>query len=60
MSNAFARMDAGVDPLVVQMEPVVQMSEDEFFRFCRQNPELRIERTAGGEIVIMPPAGGMT
>ena len=29
----------------------------EFFDFCAKNPELRIERQANGEIVIMPPAG---
>jgi Uma2 family endonuclease len=33
------------------------MGDDEFFEFCVRNPELRIERSAGGEIIIMPPAG---
>jgi Uma2 family endonuclease len=33
------------------------LSDEEFFDFCRKNPELRIERDAGGEITIMPPAG---
>jgi Uma2 family endonuclease len=33
-------------------------SEDEFFRFCAANRDLRIERTANGEIVVMSPAGG--
>ncbi|MEO7650080.1 MAG: Uma2 family endonuclease [Bryobacteraceae bacterium] len=33
------------------------MTEDEFFDFCASNPGLRIERTARGEIIIMPPAG---
>jgi Uma2 family endonuclease len=33
-------------------------SEDEFFRFCQTNRDLRIERTANGEIVVMSPAGG--
>lgn len=33
------------------------MSEDEFFDFCQQNDDLRIERTAEGEIIVMPPAG---
>lgn len=37
-----------------------QMSEDEFFEFCVLNRDLRIERTAEGDIVIMPPAGGET
>jgi Uma2 family endonuclease len=36
------------------------MTAEEFFAFCQQNRDLRIERTANGEIVIMPPAGGET
>ncbi|TGE26095.1 Uma2 family endonuclease [Hymenobacter aquaticus] len=33
------------------------MSDDEFFEFCQQHPELRIERTADHEIMIMSPTG---
>jgi Uma2 family endonuclease len=33
------------------------LNDYEFFEFCERNPELRIERQASGEIVIMPPAG---
>ena len=33
------------------------LSDEEFFDFCMKNPDLRIERYANGEIVIMPPAG---
>jgi len=34
------------------------MSDDEYFQFCADNPDLRVERTAEGDIVIMPPVGG--
>ncbi|MGA7240045.1 MAG: Uma2 family endonuclease [Bryobacteraceae bacterium] len=33
------------------------LNDDEFFDFCVKNADLRIERLANGEIVIMPPAG---
>lgn len=33
------------------------LNDDEFFDFCMKNADLRIERLANGEIVIMPPAG---
>ena len=36
------------------------LDDDEFFEFCAQNPNLRIERDAKGEILIMPPAGAGT
>ena len=38
------------------LTPMSQMSEQQFCEFCRTNPDLRIERTADGEIIIMPPA----
>jgi len=34
------------------------VSKDAYLAFCRANPDLRCERTAEGEIVIVPPAGG--
>jgi Uma2 family endonuclease len=33
-----------------------QMSDAQFYEFCRTNPELRIERNANGEVIVMPPA----
>lgn len=34
-----------------------KFSDAEYFAFCRANPDLRLERTAEGEILIVPPAG---
>jgi len=47
-------------PLVLQLRPAIEMTREQFFDFCQLNPDLRIERTAEGEIVIMAPAGGET
>jgi len=33
-----------------------KLSDQQFYDFCRTNPDLRIERNATGEIVVMPPA----
>jgi Uma2 family endonuclease len=41
----------------IRFQPAQPMSDDEYFAFCAANPELRIERTAEGEIEIMPPTG---
>jgi len=44
-------------PLVLRALPALRVSDDEFFEFCRQNRDLRIEQTARGEWIIMVPAG---
>jgi len=36
------------------------LNDEEYFEFCTRNPDLRIERQATGEIVIVPPAGAET
>lgn len=45
-------------PISLQMAPAVAMSQDQFFDFCQQNADKRFERTAEGELIIMPPSGG--
>jgi len=42
----------------LQLRPVIDLTEDAFFELCQINRKLRMERTADGEILIMPPAGG--
>ena len=43
--------------MIVRFRPVVRLDDDQLFRFCQQNSALRIEQTAKGEIIIMPPVG---
>ena len=47
-------------PLVLRVRPALELSEDQFFDLCQINGDLRIERTADGELEIMPPAGSAT
>lgn len=46
-------------PLQIDLSAIATMSklsDRQFYDFCRTNPDLRIERNANGEIVVMPPA----
>ncbi len=43
-------------PLTVNFPWLVQMTNEQFYEFCQANRDLRIERTASGEVIIMPPA----
>lgn len=47
-------------PIVLQMPPELQMTDEQFFEFCQINRDLRIERNKLGEISIMPPTGSET
>ncbi|MFB2897860.1 Uma2 family endonuclease [Aerosakkonemataceae cyanobacterium BLCC-F50] len=49
-----------ITPLVLQMSPAIEMTDEQFFNFCQQNRNYQIERTAKGEITIMPPTGSET
>jgi Uma2 family endonuclease len=43
-------------PLTVNFPAMVKMTQVQFDEFCQANQDLRIERTAQGEVIIMPPA----
>jgi Uma2 family endonuclease len=38
----------------------LRFTDDEFFKFCQENRNLRIERNKKGEILIMSPSGSFT
>ena len=45
-------------PVVLHTNPVLKMDEEQFFKLCQLNRDLRIERTAEGDLEVMPPTGG--
>jgi Uma2 family endonuclease len=57
MSTTFALNNG----LVVDFSPLAtKVTDEEFDELCRLNPELQIERTSEGELVVMAPTGGKT
>ncbi len=46
--------------LTLDYTPIIKTSQGLFERICQENPELRLERTQTGELVIMAPTGGET
>jgi Uma2 family endonuclease len=40
--------------------PAIAVTDEQFFLLSTHNPDLRLERTSTGELVIMPPTGGDT
>lgn len=43
-------------PLTVNLPMPIEMTMAEFYEFCQANRNLRIERSANGEVIIMPSA----
>lgn len=50
----------GHPPLVLHLQPVLELSDEQLYEFTQINRDLRIERNAQGELIIMPPTGGET
>ncbi len=49
-----------MEKYAIKLPEHLQFTDDEFYAFCLENRDLRLERNAKGEIIIMPPAGGIT
>jgi Uma2 family endonuclease len=43
---------------IVNLKPLFDLTDEAFYQLCRANPEVKFERTARGELVIMSPTGG--
>ncbi len=42
------------------LELTLELTDEQFFRLCQNNRDLRFERTANGELIIMSPTGSET
>jgi len=49
-----------MNALTVNLKSLIEMTDEQFFQLCQNNRELRFERNANGELIIMPPTGGET
>jgi Uma2 family endonuclease len=45
--------------LTIDIE-AINLSDEQFFLLCQKNRDLRFERNAKGDLIIMPPTGGET
>jgi len=60
MANAHASGDTSVlDGLSVNLQSI-RLTDDQFYRLCEDNPEMRLELSARGELIVMSPTGSKT
>jgi Uma2 family endonuclease len=53
-------MDVAAINLPPILELTIDLTDEQFFELCQKNRDYRFERTASGELLIMPPAGSDT
>ena len=46
--------------LTLNLDAIVQLTDDAFYALCQANPEIQFERTAKGELIVVSPTGGET
>jgi Uma2 family endonuclease len=44
----------------LNLDAAIELTDEQFYSLCRNNPDLKFERNAQGELIIMPPTGGET
>ena len=48
-----------VEPIILNLK-TVNLSDEQFYQLCHNNDEWRLEQTAQGELIIMPPVGAIS
>ena len=46
--------------ITLDFSQIIELTEEQFFQICQTHQDYRFERTAKGELIIMPPTGGET
>jgi Uma2 family endonuclease len=47
-----------MNSITVNFNSIVNLTDEQFYQLCQNNPDTKFERNANGEIIIMPPTGG--
>jgi Uma2 family endonuclease len=46
--------------LTLKLDSIMRLTDEQFYQLCQDNPELKLERAATGELIVMSPTGGET
>jgi Uma2 family endonuclease len=46
--------------ITLDLNPIIKLTEEQFYLLCQENPDLKLERNPNGELIVMPPTGGET
>jgi Uma2 family endonuclease len=43
--------------LTLNLDPIIHLTDEQFYQLCQANRDVRFERTAEGRLIILPPTG---
>jgi len=46
--------------IILNLDSIIHLTEEQFYQLCQANRDVKFERTAKGELIVMPPTGGET
>ncbi|MBW4613491.1 MAG: Uma2 family endonuclease [Desmonostoc vinosum HA7617-LM4] len=46
--------------IAIKLNSIIKLTDNQFYQLCRENPDVKFERNADGELLIMSPTGGET
>lgn len=46
--------------ITLNLNSIIKLTQEQFYQLCQANPDVKLERTAEGRIIVMPPTGGET
>ena len=46
--------------ITLNLNSLIKLTSEQFYQLCEENPDLKLERSANGELIAMPPTGGET
>jgi Uma2 family endonuclease len=47
-----------MNAITVNFNSIIDLTDEQFYQLCQNNPDTKFERNVSGEIIIMPPTGG--
>lgn len=47
-----------MNSIVLNLEPIFQLTDENFYALCQANRDLKFERNANGDLIIVSPVGG--
>jgi len=56
-SQRYHRSPRPMTSLILTLDPGVRLTREQFYKLCKVNHDIRLERSSTGDLILMPPTG---